>query len=111
MFRRRQFGPRRGLPHHDFAEDAEHQGVPLTAMAPGQCARVVHVGGLTMSRHLASLGIYPGTCLRLVRGGLGHAVIVEAGSTRLVIGRGMAPRILVDPMTDCPEEKDSEDDP
>ena len=73
------------------------QSTPITALAPGQSGRVVDVGGAGMSRHLASLGIYTGTRLRLVRGGSGHAAIVEVGGTRLVVGRGMAPRILVEP--------------
>lgn len=110
MFRRRQFGPRRGVPHHDFAADYSHEGLPLTALTPGQGARVVRVGGFNMSRHLASLGIYPGTCLTLVRGGMGHAVIIEVGGTRLVVGRGMAPRILVKPVTDCEDGGNKEDD-
>lgn len=99
MFRRRQFGARRGLPHHDFASDENHQGQPLTSLAPGQTARVVGISGLGMSRHLASLGVYPGTYLTLVRGGLGHSVIIQVGGTRLVVGRGLAPRILVCPLS------------
>ncbi|MFW5893559.1 MAG: FeoA family protein [Verrucomicrobiota bacterium] len=109
MFKRRQFGPRRGVPHHDFAAAESQDGVPLTALTPGRGARVVRVGGFNMSRHLASLGIYPGTCLTLVRGGLGHAVIIEVGGTRLVVGRGMAPRILVKPEANCEENSPEKD--
>lgn len=108
MFRRRQLGPPRGVTHHDFAAAESRDGVPLTALTPGRSARVVRVGGFSMSRHLASLGIYPGTCLTLVRGGLGHAVIIEVGCTRLVVGRGMAPRILVKPVADCEDDSKEE---
>ena len=109
MFRRGQLSPRRRVPQHGSAADESHEGLPLTALTPGQSARVVRVGGFSMSRHLASLGIYPGTCLTLVRGGLGHAVIIEVGGTRLVVGRGMAPRILVKPVTGCEDDNKEED--
>jgi Fe2+ transport system protein FeoA len=41
------------------------------------------------------MGIYPGTLLRVVRGGRGGPVIAEVRGTRIVIGRGMADRVTV----------------
>lgn len=100
MFKGRSMGFRHGVQPSDGRSGEQPEGIPLTALRSGEKARVVRVGGFSMSRHLASLGIYPGTCLTLIRGGTGHTVIVEAGGTRLVVGRGMAPRILVTPLSD-----------
>jgi len=55
-------------------------------------------GGRGFGRRLASMGILPGAEVRMVRGGLGGPVIVEARGSRVLVGRGMAHRVMVEPM-------------
>jgi Fe2+ transport system protein FeoA len=70
--------------------------MPLMMLQPGSRARVVEIrGGRGVRQRLSSMGIYPGETLSLVRGGRGGPVIVEARGTRVVIGRGMAHRVMV----------------
>lgn len=70
--------------------------MPLMMLRPGSRARVVEIrGGRGVRRRLSSMGIYPGEVLALVRGGRGGPVIVEARGSRIVIGRGMAHRVMV----------------
>ncbi len=73
--------------------------MPLTMLPPGTRARVVALrGGAGLSRRLASMGIIPGAEILLVRGGFGGPVIVMVGEGRLVLGRGIAQRIMVQPL-------------
>lgn len=62
-------------------------------------AKVIAVhGGRGFNRRLASMGILPGAKLRLVRGGVGGPVIVEVRGSRVFVGRGMAHRVMVEPV-------------
>lgn len=68
----------------------------LTMLRPGNQARVLEVrGGRGGRQRLYSMGIYPGQVLSVVRGGAGGPVIVEARGSRVVIGRGMAHRVMM----------------
>jgi len=44
------------------------------------------------------MGIFPGVELLLVKGGFGGPVIVEVRGSRIILGRGMAHRIMVAPL-------------
>jgi len=73
--------------------------MPLMMLQPGRRARVLEVrGGRGLTRRLASMGILPGTVVSLVRGGPGGPVIVAVRGGRVVIGRGMAHRVMVQMM-------------
>ena len=70
--------------------------MPLMMLQPGSSARVLEVrGGRGLTRRLSSMGILPGSVVSLVRGAPGGPVIVEARGSRVIIGRGMAHRVLV----------------
>ena len=53
-------------------------------------------GGHGLKHRLAEMGLSVGTELLLVRSE-GGPVVVEVRSTRLMLGRGMAHRIMVEP--------------
>lgn len=73
--------------------------MPLTLLQAGKTARVVTVnGGNGINSRLASMGIYPGSFLTLSRGGSGGPMIVQTGDSRYGLGRGMAHRIMVEPV-------------
>ena len=68
----------------------------LSGMDPGARASVVRIeGGHALAHRLTAMGVRPGTILTVVRGR--GPMIVEAGGQRLVLGRGMLDRILVEP--------------
>ena len=80
-----------------MAHDSE-SAVSLMSVKAGARARVQAVdGGHQLGRRLASMGIYPGAEIKVVRGG--GPVIVEVRGTRVVVGRGMASRVMVNPVT------------
>jgi ferrous iron transport protein A len=53
-------------------------------------------GGRGLVQRLAEMGVLAGTELRVVRGG--GPVIVDVRGHRLILGRGMAERIGVEPL-------------
>ncbi len=73
--------------------------MPLTDLAPDISARVMTVqGGRGIAARLASMGIYPGSIVTLKCGGSIGPVIIQVRGSRIAIGRGMAHRILVEPL-------------
>ena len=73
--------------------------MPLMMLQPGRRARVVQIqGGRGLTQHLASMGILPGVVLSLIMGGPGGPVIVDLRGSRVIIGRGMAHRVMVEPL-------------
>ena len=73
--------------------------MPLTMLSAGCSARVTVVhGGRGFNRRLASMGILPGAELLLVKGGIDGPVIVEVLGSRFILGRGMAQRVMVEPL-------------
>lgn len=77
---------------------AEEKQVRLSGMYPGQSGLVVRIeGGAGLVSRLSAMGIRPGRKITklssmLMRG----PVTVQAGSTRLAIGFGMAGKIIVE---------------
>lgn len=70
---------------------------PLSSILPGQRVRVHDVrGGPGLGHRLASMGIFTGCELLLVRGGNRGPIIVQVGESRYVLGRGMGHKILVE---------------
>ncbi len=76
----------------------EEKRVHLSGMYAGQSGRVVRIdGGMGLVSRLSAMDIRPGRKITklssmLMRG----PVTVQAGSTRLAIGFGMASRIIVE---------------
>jgi len=71
----------------------------LTALAPGQRAVVTALeGGHGMRRRLASMGLTVGSEVEsLISRGSGP-IVVAVRQTRLALGRGVANRVLVEPV-------------
>ncbi len=68
---------------------------PLTELEPGMYVRVSEVnGGNKLRARLCALGLTPGTPVEIVSVGSGP-VIVKVLDSRLMIGRGMAEKVLV----------------
>lgn len=74
--------------------------MPLAMAATGETVECVEVaGGAGMRRHMADLRIMPGTRMLVVSGGNAPGpVVVKVGDGKLMIGRGMAHKVLVRPV-------------
>ncbi len=71
----------------------------LSAVAEGQQARLVRVdAGAGLTSRLAAMGIVPGVQVAMLTNRGRGPVLVEVKGTRLALGRGMATRILVQPL-------------
>jgi len=74
--------------------------IPLTMLEPGRTARIVGVsGGHGFVQRLASFAILPGREVRVLRfAPVGPLMISVGDAGRVALGRGMANRIMVDPL-------------
>lgn len=69
--------------------------LPLSALDPGLPARVTRIeAGCGLVGRLAALGLVPGTAVEVISANGGPLVLSVLGS-RLMIGRGMAAKVLV----------------
>jgi ferrous iron transport protein A len=76
--------------------DVEHQELSLPDVEAGQTVTVKRIdGGRGIVQRLAEMGISAGTELRVIRGT--GPMIIDAKGHRLVIGRGMVDRVVVEP--------------
>lgn len=72
------------------------QILPLTMVRPGKTVTLAAVsGGLGLRRRLTDMGLKEGVKFRLVHSLRPGPCIVNFGGTRLVLGHGMAQKILV----------------
>lgn len=71
--------------------------VSLSSVRPGQTVKVSVInGGLSLNRRLADMGLVPGTSVRVLRGhGMGPT-LVELRGSQLVLGFGVAKKIMVE---------------
>jgi len=70
--------------------------VPLSELGPGDSGVVVDInGGSGLRSRLYSMGLAPGVIIRVLEKYQFGPVVVEAGGTRLAVGKGMAAKILV----------------
>ena len=70
--------------------------IPLSQLEPGRRARVSTVqGGRGLTQRLAALGVIPGTEVELVQTGFGGPVILRVRESRVILGHGMAHKVLV----------------
>lgn len=87
-------------PADDRTDDGNDSlpAMPLTLAAAGQeCALVRVQGGHRFQHRLAEMGLTPGVRFRVVSRGAGP-FIVSVKDARLILGRGMVPRIFVRPV-------------
>jgi ferrous iron transport protein A len=74
-----------------------HSTIPLVLLSKGETARVVHIhGGHGMRKRLFDIGIFPGKNIEIANGWGKGPLVVVVDETRVMIGRGMASRILVE---------------
>ena len=72
---------------------------PLDQVAGGEKVRVVSVdGGHVMNQRLTSMGLRVGSVVRRQNTHRFGPVIVSLGTTRLAVGRGMARKVVVEPI-------------
>ena len=73
--------------------------VPLSDVPISQVVEVVHIERQPQSsvvQRLSGLGIVPGTTVRILSGAPFHGPLqIEVRGTRIVLGRGLAAKILV----------------
>ena len=74
--------------------------MPLAMAHTGDTVECVEVrGGSGLRRHMADLKVLPGVRMLVVSGGNAPGpVIIKPGESKLMIGRGMAHRIMVRPV-------------
>lgn len=75
--------------------------MPLTMVAPGAAVRLVTIrGGHIARKRLADLGLTPGTEIRVIQSDpTGPLIIGFKDDARLALGRGMAHKIQVEPLS------------
>ncbi len=73
--------------------------MPLAMSLVGQRVSFVGLqgGGRRLSRRLAEMGLVPGERMEVLNRGPGPFIVAVKG-TRLLLGRGMADRVLVRPV-------------
>ena len=71
--------------------------IPLAMISSGETVTVVSVkAGWGLTRRLADMGLIPGTKLTVINGQMSGPVILDVRGSRLVLGHGMAQKILVE---------------
>jgi Fe2+ transport system protein FeoA len=75
----------------------ENDKILLTDLEEGQTGFIVSIaGGKKAAKRLADLGLRPGTAIELLRKALFSGPLhIEVCSSKLVIGRGLASKIVV----------------
>jgi len=78
--------------------DPPQPAVSLNTLPDGATARLVTIrGGCGLRSRLTAMGLRAGAVVRVVHNGGRGPFVVAAGESRLVLGRGMARKILVVP--------------
>lgn len=69
--------------------------IPLNAIAIDRYAEINNVsGGENICKKLMEMGLNKGSIIRMIRNDVGP-LIIKVGETRLVLGRGMAQKVMV----------------
>ena len=69
---------------------------PLSAVPTGQTVTVVKVNaGRGLNSRLASMGILPNTRIAIIRSAHPGPFVVSVNNTKMVLGRGVAEKIIV----------------
>jgi ferrous iron transport protein A len=74
--------------------------MPLAMTTPGEQVKLVAIrGGQRVRKRLADLGLTPGTVLQVVRADAwGPLIVAFKDDARLALGRGMAHKMMVEPL-------------
>lgn len=71
--------------------------MPLTLASVGEEVRLVDIrGGQDLRKRLADLGFNVGMTLRVVKMDVNGPVILAVKDSRMVLGRGMAQKVMVE---------------
>jgi ferrous iron transport protein A len=71
--------------------------MPLSMVNEGQDVVLREIrGGMGIRRRLTDMGLHPGSNLKIISNSGGGPFVIGIGDTRLMIGRGMAHKIMVD---------------
>ena len=75
--------------------------MPLSMVTPGEPVQLISIrGGRRIRQRLADLGLTPGTTLRVVQANAwGPLIVAFKDDARLALGRGMAHKIEVMPLS------------
>lgn len=69
----------------------------LTALKPGDTAKIIRLdGGFGMRKRLTDLGVVPGREATVLSSHRNSPLLVKIDGTRIMIGRGMAAKIVVE---------------
>lgn len=73
-----------------------NQLMPLAMVSPGEVVQVVDVrAGWGLQRRLADMGLTPGVIIRVMNSQRPGPIIIDLRGSRLVLGHGVAQKILV----------------
>ena len=71
--------------------------MPLTMINEGRIVILREIlGGMGIRRRLTDMGLRPGSRIRIVSNSRCGPFVVGIGETRLMLGRGMAQKIMVE---------------
>ncbi len=69
---------------------------PLSVIQSGQTVRLVHIdAGRGLNARLASMGLFPNVEIKVINNGHPGPFVVSVKDSKMVLGRGMANKILV----------------
>ncbi len=69
---------------------------PLSLLREGECGVVKKIiGGAGAHRNLMDLGVVEGKIVRVIKNS-GGALLVSINGTKLIIGRGLASKVMVE---------------
>ena len=70
--------------------------MPLAMTSPGEVVQVVDIrAGRGLTRRLADMGLTPGVNIRIINSQMSGPVVIDLRGSRLVLGHGVAQKILV----------------
>ena len=70
--------------------------MPLIMASPGGVVRIVEIrGGGGLTRRLADMGLTPGISMKVINSHRPGPVVIEVRGSRLILGHGVAHKILV----------------
>lgn len=73
-----------------------NQLMPLAMISPGGVVQVVDVrAGWVLQKRLADMGLTPGVIIKVMNSQMPGPIIIDLRGSRLVLGYGMAQKILV----------------
>ncbi len=80
--------------------------LPLSMVGPGKKVKLIEItAGTKLRRRLTELGLTPGVELQIMQD-QGGPLLLSVYNSRLAVGRGMAHKILVEPVVEPPHSND-----